>query len=253
MMPLNVPRTTLCTAIVLCASLQTALASNFTPGDGTMGSDGMPHVPEPLLFDLVRPLGASRGELEVNVLVEHQLTTGRHEFAPEIEYALADGLALELELPFNGARLEEIKVAIQGTLGTLRQDRMVHGWQTIVRRDRHDGSYSGDLLYLNAAELGRRWSTLNMVGLRRTESGSKGRTQTLVNNSFFFERSPRMTVGMELNHEIDQRGNWRLRAVPQLHLDLEQRATLQVGLGPSRLEPGAPAIWALNWRLIGTF
>jgi hypothetical protein len=228
-------------------------ATDFPEGDASLSSQGMPHIPEPLLFDLVRPLGAKRGEIEVNLLTQHNLRTGRNELAPEIEYAFADGLAIELELPFNGNRLEEYKMAVQGTLGPLRNGSMVHGWQVIGRHERHDGSRSADLLYLNGMEIGARWSTLNMVGIRRSEFSSQGRNLILLNNSIFVDRSQRVTVGLELNSEIDQSLHWRVRAIPQLHIDLDGSSTLQLGLGRSRLEPGEPGYWSLDWRLIRTF
>src|SRR5690606_33047962 len=71
-----------------------------------------PHIPEPLAFDLVRGLGARKGELEVNVLLEVPVGGVPH-WAPEVEWALADGAALELELPIRGTELEAIKFASQ--------------------------------------------------------------------------------------------------------------------------------------------
>ena len=64
------------------------------------------HIPEPLIFDLVRGLGAERGEFEANVLGEFPLgdKSGRGiEWAPEVEYAIVDGFALEFEVPFHGS------------------------------------------------------------------------------------------------------------------------------------------------------
>jgi len=49
------------------------------------------HIPEPLMFDLVRGLGARQGELEVNSLADFPLnytTTRGIDWAPEVEYAL---------------------------------------------------------------------------------------------------------------------------------------------------------------------
>jgi hypothetical protein len=60
-------------------------------------------IPEPLNFDLVRGLGARQGELEINSLADFPLnnTSNRGvEWAPEIEYALFNNFAIELEFPF---------------------------------------------------------------------------------------------------------------------------------------------------------
>ena len=65
-------------------------------------------VPEPLMFDLVRGLGAKKGELEINALADFPLnnTSSRNvEWAPEVEYAVFDNLAVELELPFENFEL----------------------------------------------------------------------------------------------------------------------------------------------------
>src|SRR5690606_26148017 len=60
-----------------------------------------PHIPEPLVFDLVRALGAKKNELEANALVVTRFRRGRPTFdwAPEVEWAVADDVAIELELP----------------------------------------------------------------------------------------------------------------------------------------------------------
>ena len=41
-------------------------------GDAALSSDA-PHIPEPMVFDLVRPLGVRQGDLEVNALSGHLL------------------------------------------------------------------------------------------------------------------------------------------------------------------------------------
>ena len=57
------------------------------------------NIPEPLMFDLVRGLGAKQGELEINALADFPVNHISHrevEWAPEIEYALFDGFAVLL-------------------------------------------------------------------------------------------------------------------------------------------------------------
>src|SRR5690606_10266294 len=56
--------------------------------------------PEPMIYDLVRGLDAEAGELEINALVRiHPDRDGaRLSYAPEVELALLDGFAVELEL-----------------------------------------------------------------------------------------------------------------------------------------------------------
>lgn len=74
-------------------------------------------IPEPLNFDLVRGLGAKKGELEINTLAQfpfQNFSSTGIDWAPEIEYALLDGFAIELEIPMNNGEFEAFKAAMQG-------------------------------------------------------------------------------------------------------------------------------------------
>ncbi len=51
----------------------------------------VPHIPERLVFDLVRGLGTRRGELAINVLARVRSESPNVLWAPEIEWAFADG------------------------------------------------------------------------------------------------------------------------------------------------------------------
>nr|WP_298718800.1 hypothetical protein [uncultured Steroidobacter sp.] len=219
----------------------------FPEGDAAVSSE-LPHVPEPLLFDLVRPLGAAKGELEINALVQH--ASGGTAWAPEIEYAFADGYALELELPFEGATLEEYKVAVQGTAGTLLKGRMIHGWQAIAYYERDSRDYTADLIYLNGARLSSKWSVFNMVGMRRAHWRGDSDYLGLVNNSIFYDYSKRLTFGLEVNSEIGDGWRWRHGLVPQIHFDVDEHVTVQLGGGRSRLNVGQPTEKTFIWRLI---
>jgi hypothetical protein len=211
-----------------------AHAAGFEEGDAAHSSGYAPRIPEPMYFDLVRPLGASRGELEVNVLGRQGFERGQLQWAPEIEYAIRDGLAVELEFPMEGQRLSEYKVALQGTLGQLRESTMIHGWQIIGRRDRDTRRYGADLLYLNGFTFGGRWSLFNMAGLR-SDGAAERRHAGLLNSSLFVEYSQRLTLGLETNTEIGY-GGWQGRVIPQLHYDLGPRSTVQVGAGMGRVD-----------------
>src|SRR5688500_18024187 len=63
--------------------------------------------PEPMVFDLVDPLGAPKGELEINTLMDFVPRTGKLEWQPEIEYAFADGYAAEFELPLENSTVQQ--------------------------------------------------------------------------------------------------------------------------------------------------
>lgn len=71
-------------------------------------------IPEPMVFDLVRPLGAPKGELEVNSLFRMSEFGGRAvlQWAPEVEYTFADGYGVEFEVPAENGQLEAYKFAL---------------------------------------------------------------------------------------------------------------------------------------------
>lgn len=109
--------------------------ADFIEGSAGLGSSD-PHIPEPLLFDLVRPLGARKGKLEVNTLAQINNNGGPLAWAPEIEYAFADGLAFELELPTENSSVTDYKIAFQGTLShNFNNPNLIQGWQVIVEKN----------------------------------------------------------------------------------------------------------------------
>jgi hypothetical protein len=99
----------------------------ITPAQATVAPD----IAEPMVFDLVRPLGARRGELEINALAQRNLSGPEKavEWAPEIELAVADGFAIELELPLSGMHVTDYKVGLQGTFGVLNGGKGIYGAQ----------------------------------------------------------------------------------------------------------------------------
>lgn len=231
---------------IACSSLSHA---DFVEGDAALSSV-TPHIPEPLLFDLVRPLGSQKGEMEVNVFTHQYPGKGALEWAPEIEYVFTDGYAIEFELPSENSSLEDYKVALQGTFYATPNALMVHGWQVIAKKNRDAGQYSADALYINGYRLSNAWSTLNMLGARHTGLDGNGKTTVLINNNLFYDYSQRLTYGIELNHEIDPKGQWRYRATPQIHFDFNQNITLQAGLGVSTLNEKKSVEPIFSMRLI---
>ncbi|MBX9721432.1 MAG: hypothetical protein K2Q18_07105, partial [Bdellovibrionales bacterium] len=84
----------------LCLFLLVLLVSHQVEAfDKNYGTEA--EIPEPLLFDLVRRINSDKNELEINtIVIQHQHNEfGRVYIAPEIEYAFADGMAIEFELP----------------------------------------------------------------------------------------------------------------------------------------------------------
>ncbi len=219
-----------------------------------------PSIPEPMVFDLVRPLGAKKGELEINSLAifpwrsvnrdpsrdpfgSGQTTPDRGliEWAPEVEYAFADGWAIEFELPFEGSQLEAYKVALQGTFGSAFDGHYIHGFQWIVEPNTDWQRWNSTLLYLAGIRFDEKWSALMMLGGRMDLAG-RNNAQTferLFNATLFHEVNDGLTLGTELNHAVGNRGRTQTLIVPQFHYDISRTFQLQSGIGVGLFDQGS--------------
>jgi hypothetical protein len=198
--------------------------------------------PEPMVYDLVRGLDADRGELEANVLVLARPLKGARlalQYAPEIEWAFADGHAVELELPCVEDRLEAVKLALQGRLGEAR-DTVQHGWQVLaeVALDRSDAQLA--LTHIGNFLLGERLRVVSIVGglfelHEPLESRRAMTTGLLANASMYYAVAPMLSLGFEGNAlaSLDGDGAGRVAwlAMPQAHVQLNHHVRIQAGLG----------------------
>jgi len=207
------------------------------PGESDPRTTGLfpgrsPNIPEPLSFDLVRGLGARRGELETNVLLEFPVG-GVPEWAPEIEWAFADGAAIEFELPIRGAEIEAVKFAAQLTLPRRRGGHpgFIHGLQTIFEAPLAGPTSEFTTLYLYGYRFSRQLSVLGMAGVR-TQLDLDDPLAGLHNLSLFVEADERVAVGIETNLAVS-REQTSVLILPQLHLQISRRLSLQVGAGVS--------------------
>ncbi len=216
-----------------------------------------PHVPEPLVFDLVRPMEARKGEIEVNTLAIKPLKKRRSsstratdelglvplssdkaelEWAPEIEFALWDGFALEFEFPFEGSHLEELKLGVQAAFGTGLDNRFIHGFQGLVERALESTSTTWTGLYLAALRLSPRWSLLGMWGISHETGAGVGeiggdRTQFLQNLTLFRSLGSWAHVGLETNYARSVSGDNTLLLMPQFQVDMGSHLSVQFGAG----------------------
>jgi hypothetical protein len=219
----------------LCLMFSASLAAPAVAN--TVG--GAPLIPEPMVFDMIRPLAAPKGELEVNTLALFPLNARGEEidWAPEIEYAFADGWAVEFELPFEDARLSAYKFALQGTFGTFANNRGVHGVQAITEIDRDTGRLDTSLLYIAGMRYSERWSTLTMVGVNRPADaavpGERRDNALLINHSVFNDISPRTVLGLETNFRFG-RDTAKWLVMPQVHQRLSESMMLQAGFGAQK-------------------
>lgn len=207
-----------------------------------------PHVPEPMVFDMVRPMGARRGELEANTLLQAPIgRRGPVDWAPEIEMALADGFAVELELPFRDSRVIEYKLGLQGTFGTFDNGRSIHGVQYLGIRDRKARRFENTVLYMIGHRFDPRWSMIAMAGVGELSLSGGHRAGLVLNHATFYDADEKTVVGLELNARTGAgRG---LLVMPQVHRKLPASFSLQAGLG-ARKAAAAPVRPQLAIRLI---
>lgn len=221
--------------LVLCACLPTeaALARPKVKAQAEgqasapWATSDIPVLAEPMVFDLVRPLGDRQGQLEVNTLLQVRGTSVA--YAPEAELMVADGHGLEVELPMGNRVLGPVlKLAYQGTLGPLAEGRAVHGLQGIAEWEAGPGHLASTGLYLLGGRLNGTFSGMGMFGLRH--HSASGAVDLLANASAFADVTEAFLAGVELNGTISPAGP-ELLVMPQARWDLDERIHLQFGMG----------------------
>lgn len=200
------------------------------------GADGfcVPSVPEPMMVDLVRRLGARPGELEANVLAIVRFGDDRVglAWAPELELAVAPGWAVEVELPLHNEHLEAVKLTVQGTAAVTARGRVVHGLQLIGEVSTAADAFSASALYVLGARLSERVSMNVLAGpaLTRASTGHLGGS-ALVSPSLFIDVSPRTAVGLEAQLSASTQAGVALQATPQVSWRPAPNVVVQAGAG----------------------
>lgn len=199
----------------------------------------VPKIPEPMIFDLMRPLHSRQGEVEINTLSVFSLR-GHTRWAPEIELAIGDGLAVELEVPFSNLTKESLKGGLQYRI--FHDSRNVHGVQFLAERSREFGFTDLYALYLYGHRFSERWSLFSMSGLKSTLNGpDHGTLWGVQNTSLFYDFTPKINLGVESNWNYSaNRALEQLTLMPQLQYKWDQNWTVQVGAGATR---SAHSLW----------
>ncbi|WP_437224356.1 hypothetical protein SH661x_003594 [Planctomicrobium sp. SH661] len=226
-----------------------------------------PLIPEPMIFDLVRPLGEHRGAAEVNILslfplggrrtleyvdplgiVHVSEDRGHIEWAPEYEVAIRDGLAIEFEFPFESGTLEALKTAVQWTIGTALEEHYIHGVQVIVEPTVDFQNWNLVALYLGGYRFNETWSTLMMIG-GRAVTGPNVRhdeREFLFNYSVFANVSDHITTGLEGNFAQSNDGHTALLLTPQVHVEITDHFLIQTGVPVGFESSGVSPFWSVR-------
>ncbi|WCL49991.1 hypothetical protein [Leptospira sp. GIMC2001] len=207
-------------------------------------------VPEPLNFDLIRNLGAKKGEIEGNILT----TTSKGNatiYSPEIEYAFLDNHAVELEIAMEESFLKEGKFAYQWTMGTIGYYQ--HGIQTIAKLSKKGNGETYTALYLSAYKLNDSISFLMMNGFE-TFSGKSYQglnvnihdrynleepkipknvksNRYLWNGNLFYDMDETWIFGLEINYRTDFKKESEIVILPNTKYHLTKHTSFHLGLG----------------------
>jgi hypothetical protein len=232
---------------------------------------------EPLYIDLIRDLGARKGEKEWNVGLglTDNLKFDSYEALIEYEWAPIDRLGLEVELPFtfyspvNGAEkdsvpsnnLQSIKIAAQWSffVSEPMATSMAIGYinEFVLSDFRNFGQpfIKGNVynpFLVVAKRWGRNFHSLIYTGpmIEQNYSTSEFHTTYDINTSFHYMISgTRNFIGVEFNKTLDT-GNFDMTLRPQMRLGIADNLLIGivVGIPISREEERLSSFIRLIWE-----
>lgn len=200
--------------------------------------DAFQAFPEPMVYDLVRALGARKGELEVNMLMlARPLNNGALElaWAPEIEWAIRDGLAVEVELPIAHNQVAALKGAVQGTLAQGEDGTWAHGFQLLGEHELESRGTLVHATHIGNLRFGKRYTIVSIIGGLLDVHDGQVRFGAVVNVTPSYAVSQLLTLSLETNQVIraaaDRSLGWTLRVIPQASVQVNHVLRLQFGAG----------------------
>lgn len=226
--------------------------------ESVKGKDKVFHA-EPLYIDLIRDLGARKGESELNVgygVTDYRAFT-QYEGLIEYEYAIFNRLGVEVEVPFsyysiisNNAldkmpldRINGLKLATQYTyfvsekLKTSLAIGYIHEFempelQKLNRTNVYKGNVFNPFL-IGAKRWGNHFHTLIYTGPQIEQEWKKNSPLLRYDiNSNFHYMIPgtRNFIGLEINKEFSQYG-YSMKFRPQLRLGITDRMLIGIVTG----------------------
>lgn len=212
---------------------------------------------EPLYIDLIRDLGARKGEREWNVGMGLTDNSDYDEYLTLIEYEWApiDRLGLEIELPFSfyyptgdndaapGNRLHGIQLAGQYTFLVSERYKAslaigyIHTFEMTEFRNMNSSPFftgnNYNPFFVAAKRIGRNFHSLVYTGPSMTHHFSDGQIETswqINSNLHYMIPGTRNFIGVEFNKEINQ-GDFDMTIRPQLRLDVADNLLIGIVTG----------------------
>jgi hypothetical protein len=225
----------------------------------TEDASGRPKVlhAEPLYIDLIRDLGARKGEKEWNVGVglTDNLSFDSYEALVEYEWAPIDRLGLEVELPFTfysnrtngntevpGSRLNSIKGAMQYTFLVSEKKSAsmafgyIHEFELQSFRAYNTNVFKGNVFnpFLIAAKRwGNNFHTLIYTGpvIEQIYSTGQWSWNMQINSNFHYMiPGTRNFIGVEINKEI-YKDDFDMVIRPQMRLEITKHLLIGIVAG----------------------
>jgi len=179
-------------------------------------------VHEPLFVDLVRPINSKKGQLEINSLCAK---SSKYHCSPELEYVIADGLGLELELPMDhNFQLESLKIAIQKKINFTFNKNYDHAFQLINEKKLHHKKNSTTFYYVSGFNKND-YSFVMLNGFAKSQK----KYSILLNSTFYKNFNKDFAYGIEVNY--DKTADFSLRILPQAKFHFNKKCELQIGVG----------------------
>lgn len=186
--------------------------------------------PEPMVFDLMRGLDSKKGEMEVNSLFFSDNTHVINS-SPEVEFAVADGFAFEIEMPIQNQQVEAYKIGSQLTL--FNGPRFQFGLQGIYEKFNHTEREDFYLTSIIDYQLSGRLFFVGIIGGRSAVyQGVIDHNVFIMNLSLFYQIKDQLFIGVENDKNfyfVDR--PVKVSTIPQVSLRINKVMRLQAGVG----------------------
>lgn len=212
---------------------------------------------EPLYIDLIRDLGARKGEKEWNVAFGLADNNNADKYTALVEYEFApiDRLGFEVELPFTfyfpsknntntlGSKLNSLKLATQYTFLVAEKTKTslaigyIHEFEfPEFRNYRKEFFFKGNIynpFFIAAKRWGNNFHTLLYTGpaIEHVLKTKRIRTIWQINSNFHYMiKGTRNFIGIELNKEVSK-NNFDMTIRPQMRLAITEHLLIGILTG----------------------